>query len=124
MDNLCPQLTRQRLSIEAKVEGYRMGVAQVRVFAKLLTEAIGMSMIDGIEPIVWTPDTGKHAGVTFVQPWVESALQIHTWSEFDFIAIDIFTCKPFNTQEVVDLVFGFFHADEVQWADGPCTFPS
>ncbi len=103
MDNLCPQLTRQRLSIEAKVEAYRMTLANVQVFARLLTCAIGMTPIKGVGPIIWTPTTGKHAGVTFVQPWVESALQIHTWSAFDFLAVDIFTCKPFDPQEVAEL---------------------
>lgn len=43
-------------------------------------------------------------GVTGVILLEESHLSIHTWPEKQFAAMDIFSCKPFNSEEIITIV--------------------
>jgi S-adenosylmethionine decarboxylase len=38
----------------------------------------------------------------------ESHLSIHTWPEYNYIALDVFTCGNSNTQLIVDKVIKYF----------------
>ena len=38
----------------------------------------------------------------------ESHLSIHTWPEYNYIALDVFTCGNSNTQLIVDKIIKYF----------------
>jgi len=40
----------------------------------------------------------------------ESHLSIHTWPEYNFIAVDIFTCGNSNTQLIADKLITYFES--------------
>jgi len=42
----------------------------------------------------------------------ESHLSIHTWPEYKYIALDVFTCGKCNTQLVVDKIIEYFSAQK------------
>ena len=121
MKDLCPQIRRQRLSVEAIVAPENMNELAVRSFAKRLTDEIGMTPM--CEPTVCSFDEtfkdGKFVGVTLVQPWMESALQIHTWDEYRLLSVDVYSCKSFDPHNVVKLVAEWFRPRELVFEEGP-----
>ena len=53
-------------------------------------------------------------GVSGVIVIEESHIAIHTWPEHEYVAIDIFTCSPYNTLEAgVSFLKDAFKADRV-----------
>ncbi len=55
-----------------------------------------------------THDFGARAGFTGVALLAESHISVHTWPEYDFVAIDIFMCgdaKPEQSLKVLEAYF-------------------
>lgn len=47
-------------------------------------------------------------GITATMVWLESGVQLHTWPEYSFMTIDIYSCKDFNTDDVDEVLKSFF----------------
>jgi S-adenosylmethionine decarboxylase len=43
----------------------------------------------------------------------ESHISIHTWPEFNFAAIDVFSCKPINKDIIIELLSDFFETNNI-----------
>lgn len=43
----------------------------------------------------------------------ESHISIHTWPEYNYAAVDVFTCGPMNTEKAVHYLVGQFNAQKV-----------
>ncbi len=43
----------------------------------------------------------------------ESHISIHTWPEKEFAAIDVFSCKPFDTEKINSILKDFFETNEI-----------
>ncbi|MDR6967098.1 S-adenosylmethionine decarboxylase [Flavobacterium arsenatis] len=43
----------------------------------------------------------------------ESHISIHTWPEHQFAAIDVFSCKPFDTAAIVELLSSYFETNSI-----------
>lgn len=46
-------------------------------------------------------------------PIIESGIQIHTSAHKGFISIDVYSCKPFDPQDVIDFTRNWFPCDRV-----------
>lgn len=43
----------------------------------------------------------------------ESHISIHTWPEHQFAAIDIFSCKPFQKEAIIQLLSAYFETETI-----------
>lgn len=46
-------------------------------------------------------------------PIIESGIQIHTSAHNRFISIDVYSCKPFDLQDVIDFTRGWFRPERI-----------
>lgn len=77
-------------------------------FLNTLPEKIGMTKI--IQPYVF-PYEGlvpEDRGITGIVVIAESHISLHSFTEKDYLFFDIFSCKPFDVESVVDLVIQAF----------------
>lgn len=49
-------------------------------------------------------------------PIIESGIQIHTSANNKFVSVDVYSCRPFDQQQVVDFVQRWFHPKRVDTA--------
>jgi len=77
-------------------------------FLKALPELIGMTPIT--QPYVF-PYEGlvpEDKGITGIAIIAESHLSIHSFEEKGWCFIDIFSCKPFECEHIIEFVKNFF----------------
>lgn len=43
----------------------------------------------------------------------ESHISIHTWPEKNYVAIDVFSCKPFDIEKINHLIQSFFQTENI-----------
>lgn len=56
----------------------------------------------------------NNGAFTVIYLLAESHLSIHTWPEYNYIALDVFTCGNSNTQLIVDKVITYFEPKHTQ----------
>ena len=44
----------------------------------------------------------------------ESHISIHTWPENGYVAIDVFSCKPFDIEKINTIIKDFFQTDIIE----------
>ena len=47
-------------------------------------------------------------GYSIVQIITESHISLHTWPEYNYLAIDIFSCKSFDETKIIKKIKNFF----------------
>lgn len=112
MENLAPDITRQRLLIEGhycaemgteKVEAYLVGIARhlgLRTYGK---------------PTVHAPSgAGKteNEGFDAFIPLIDSGISLYVWSGKKFFAALLFTCKEFDIESAVSYTRDFFQSEK------------
>ena len=110
MKNLEPDIIRQRLTIEAK---YKRELKEEDIKNFLLDLGKALKMTIDMEPLVRKVEVGFYGYVH----WVESGCHIYTWEKFDFLSIDIYTCKHFSVQYTIDFVKEFFQTKEIVYEE-------
>ena len=86
-------------------------------FLNDLPEQIGMTKI--IQPYVF-PYSGlipEDKGITGMVVIAESHLTFHSFTEKDYFFFDLFSCKPFDTERVVELVTEHFEVKSYERHD-------
>jgi len=68
--------------------------------------ALGVELPDG--------SRGWHVSVI----WITSGAQVYTWVEKGFVAIEIFTCKPFETHQALACIERYFRPYECHVSTG------
>ncbi|MEM4239436.1 MAG: S-adenosylmethionine decarboxylase [Nitrososphaerota archaeon] len=91
------------------------GVEVYYNFFEVLTRTIDMTLL--IPPIVarlpvknsaeWIDGKGGF-GVSCVVIWLESGAQLHTWSEYSLVTLDIYSCKTYDPDVVKRLFDEWF----------------
>jgi len=103
---ICPEIHRQRLVVEfiTKRNLYDVEVAEPLMdnFLHDLTAVLGMMMV--IDPIIKTVRDGTSAYVMFQ----ESGCQVHSWFQYGFVSVDIYSCKPYMVSDVLDVIEYWF----------------
>ena len=44
----------------------------------------------------------------------ESHISVHTWPEKGYVAIDVFSCKPFDIEKINAIIQDFFETDDIE----------
>ena len=102
MENIAPEITRQRLLIEGF---YTKAVSEseVKLFLTKLASQLNLKYYG--EPIVHAPgDSGKeeNEGFDAFLPLIDSGISLYVWTKAKFFAIVLFTCKDFSSQDALD----------------------
>ena len=119
MKNIEPGVYRQRLVIEAH---YTIEVNKevVKNYLLDLAKELKMTLHPALvgEPII-TSATGKsnpiHDGYEGVILWLESGANIYIWEKFNFLTVDIYTCKSFDPKKAVSFTADFFKTSELEY---------
>jgi len=106
------QVKRQRLIIEAfdcnsPIDDVKFVYDLVEEISKAIDMRIVVPPIIVKIPVANADDsiaTNKDYGISGTVVWLESGAQIHTWPEYNFMTLDIFSCKKFDNGAVFDLV--------------------
>lgn len=81
-------------------------------FTKRLVKDIDMVAYG--EPQIVMFGSGDKAGYTLVQLIETSNICAHFVEQYNEVYLDVFSCKPFDSQVVVDLVTEYFGSDKVE----------
>jgi S-adenosylmethionine decarboxylase len=109
-------VTRQRFIIE----GFECGrevhtLDHIYDFLIELSEKLNMSIL--VHPVIVkvpAKDIPNQFGYSAHVIWLESGAQLHTWPEYGFITVDIFSCKEFSTLTALDVFNDYFKPSYIQ----------
>jgi S-adenosylmethionine decarboxylase len=108
MENLSPQIFRQRLVIEGKCSQPITG-EQIKEYLSKLSEALNMKTL--IEPV--THKSEKYGWAGWIH-WDSSGCHFYAWDKpFPFFSSDIYTCKKFDVKTAVKITQEFFKTIEI-----------
>lgn len=114
MQNLAPDIKRQRLLIE----GFYERDVDKRVIEKYfrgITEYLWLRMYG--EPIIFSPwGEGKeeNQGYDAFVPLIDSGISLYVWSNKQFLSLIIYTCKDFDEQKAIEFTHDFRQLREVE----------
>ena len=116
--NIEPRITRQRVIIEAHYS-VKINPQVLRDFLTRLAMHLGMKMYIP-SPLVFSA-TGHgdpiHHGYEALVVWVESGASVYVWEKLNFLTVDIYTCKPFDTLKSIDFTRDFFKTTEIEYQE-------
>jgi len=101
MENIAPEITRQRLLIEGFYSG-DIGENRVRVFLTGLAGHLNLRYYGN--PIVHAPGgSGKdeNEGYDAFLPLIDSGISLYVWTKAQFFACVLFTCKKFSSDKAL-----------------------
>lgn len=111
MQNIAPEVYRQRLLIEGFYE---------RTIDKDAMEHFLLGLADALDlrtygkPIVFSPETGMgseaNAGFDAFVPLIDSGISAYIWSAEKFFSILLYTCKGFDVEDAQTFTKQFFNA--------------
>lgn len=114
MKDLAPQILRQRLI----VEGYprsaeHVSAENIKAYLKKLSDVAGMITL--IDPVTHRSDSyGEAAWIH----WETSGAHFYAWEQpLLFFSVDIYTCKAFDVDKVVEFTKDYFEASEVAFRE-------
>ena len=113
MKNLEHKIFRQRLTVEAR---YNIVITRDLIIQFLgdFANHLGMTLLTS--PFVFTPNESKHPlhhGIAGFVGWMESGCSIYTWDKFNFLTVEIYTCKKFDVKKAEKFVKNFFNCKEI-----------
>ena|SRR3990167_4233235 len=81
-----------------------------------LPEKIGMHKMTLPHVYKWKDkfSTSDQAGITGVVTLAESHATIHTFPDYNFVFIDVFSCKSFDTDKAIRLFKKYFGAKDIK----------
>jgi S-adenosylmethionine decarboxylase len=115
MENIEPRVFRQRLVIEGHFKA-SLTSHRIKQYLTSLSELAGMTIFAG--PYCWPPDERSHPEVPLVDlngfiAWKESGCHVYAFSATKLFTSDIYTCKPFDSQRIVDFTRDFVESDDL-----------
>ena len=113
MENLAPDLERQRLLIEGFFEG-NVDEPRVRDYFVHVCEQLNFTAYG--DPIIASPKgLGKkeNQGYDAFMPLIDSGISVYVWSSSKFFSIILYTCKEFDTDKVVQATKNFWQSKKI-----------
>ncbi len=108
--DLAPSIHRQRLVVEG-VPARAVSDDDIRVYLRELTDVT--DMVPLMDPVTHRSPTYGWAGWIH---WETSGAHFYAWDEPDlFFSVDIYTCKAFEGDAVVDFTRTFFETSAITW---------
>jgi S-adenosylmethionine/arginine decarboxylase-like enzyme len=109
---LCPDLVRQRCVIEfftnLEMNDFSFMENYLTLFLKELS--VGLEMKIFIGPIIGNDKNieTKESGPSAFVGWTTSGCQIHSWPFRKFVSVDIYSCKIFSIEKVINIIERYF----------------
>lgn len=102
-------VVRDRLFFEAVTDDTSvLTVVSLCAYLGNLTAACRMTPV-GRPRILHMDLPGGHGlGIAAMLNWTESGVGIYTWQKYRFFTVDVYTCKTFSKDAVVDLTVSHF----------------
>jgi hypothetical protein len=113
MENLAPDIVRQRLLIEGL---YTAEIDRVAVEKFLFGLAAHLGLRTYGSPIVHTPGgagSDDNEGFDAFIPLIDSGISLYVWSRQRFFATVLFTCKRFDVGAALAFTREYFAASSV-----------
>lgn len=114
MKDLAPQIHRQRLVVEGYPQSAdHITADKIKEYLKKLSDVT--EMITLIEPVTHRSDLyGEAAWIH----WETSGAHFYAWEQpLLFFSVDIYTCKAFDPQKVLDFTREFFETSELEYKE-------
>jgi S-adenosylmethionine decarboxylase len=113
MEDLAPDITRQRLLIEGF---FTIGVDEdaIRAFFDRITTDLNLRTYGA--PTIFAPQgdgRAENQGYDAFVPLIDSGISLYVWSAPRFMSVIIFTCKNFDSSTAVDVTREFFQCSEI-----------
>jgi S-adenosylmethionine decarboxylase len=108
MDDLAPDLVRQRLIVEGF---FTIGVDEkvITQFFSVLTSALALRPYG--EPTIFSPGgegRGENQGFDAVIPLIDSGISLYMWSHRKFLSLVTFSCKRFDVDRAIETTREYF----------------
>lgn len=113
-----PQMTTRNYGLHLTIDAYGANPAKLEdvglLFETLntLPEKIGMRKIGF--PYIAQFKEKEIAGISGVIMIVESHISMHTYSKKDFLSLDVYSCKDFDYQKVVEHIRQVYEFKEIE----------
>jgi S-adenosylmethionine decarboxylase len=108
MKDLAPAIFRQRLVVEGTCPE-PINDQQICAYLRQLSTVCGMHALN--EPVTHRSDMYGWAGWIH---WETSGAHFYAWEQpLLFFSVDIYTCKPFDVDDVVGFTEAFFAAGQI-----------
>lgn len=110
MKNLAPDIFRKRLVVEGF---YNVNITGnfVKKFLIDLCKKINMTPLT--DPILFDDVHGVGAYMA----WTESGVGMYTWERRRFFTLDIYTCKDFNIEEIINFIKEYLKVDVMEFEE-------
>jgi len=108
MEDLAPQITRQRLLVEGHFTR-PVDEAVIREFLAALPQALDLRVYG--EPTIFAPGGAgreENEGYDAFVPLVDSGISLYVWTGASFLALVLFTCKRFDAGRALARTREFF----------------
>lgn len=92
-------------------------------FLNDVPDKIKMTKVTGPSLFRYVCEETGMAGISGFILIAESNLSIHTWPEKSFASLDVFCCKPFDVNYVLQLTQGIFKFKEIHYKEFPRGLP-
>ena len=115
MQNLEPQIYRQRLVIEGHYDIDANGET-IRDYLNKLSKVLEMRIFSG--PFAWPPDKWDKPEVELHElngfvAWTESGCHVYAWRFAKFFTSDIYSCKKFDPAKVIKFTKDFWKSEDL-----------
>jgi hypothetical protein len=120
MNDIEPRVYRQRLTIESHWNVAVVDGETIRQYLVTLSSVLSMRIFAG--PYSWPPDKWSYPEVELHElngfvAWTESGCHVYAWRFCKFFTADIYSCKKFDAQEVVQLTADFFESADLVYRE-------
>lgn len=112
MENLAPNICRQRLLIEAKYDR-AITKEDVEHFLRALPQDLDLRIYS--DPVVYSPGgEGKEAnqGYDGFVALLDSGISIYVWENEKFLSVVVYTCKRFDADKAIGFTQKFFNTHQ------------
>ena len=112
MKNLAPNITRQRLIIEATCNNL-INEKQIKEYLIKLSSTLGMKTLCE----AMTHQSIKFGWAGWIH-WEASGCHFYAWDKpSPFLSVDIYTCKEFSVEKAVEFTKTYFNTLEIVWKE-------
>jgi len=115
--DLAPNIVRRRLVLEC-IHKDNFGVKKIYDYMVNLSAIMNMTIVS-----LPTTNYVKEYGYSAYMSWKESGMHVYTWNKNEsrpnFMSIDIYTCKDFEIEDVVNFTKEFFSNEitDITWRE-------
>ncbi len=108
MNDLAPEIYRQRMVVEG-IPSFNITDEHIKHYLSTLSKVTDMKLL--LEPVTHSSDKYGWAGWIH---WETSGAHFYAWDQPRlFFSVDIYTCKAFDPQKVIEYTEEFFKTKEI-----------